>query len=472
MNDGGKGQMSWSDIVAKGNQMKVPTSSYRKDNTTYDRHSTESIVIYEREELAAQMKIHRAEVILQQSLHPDTVLFEFPASNEVGDEPTIYKMIEKQLGLAIGFRCVSHPNKNKRGNIIIEAKLTEEAHEKALTEGVTFQGVKYLGTPTNTKEEDYPEMVKIHLSNVPLALPEDLKDSLLESLAIYGKVCQIRMVKHWGYFTGDITILMDRNQTTRTFEPLQRMMYLSTWQRYYPASFKGAPPVCYHCRQSNHLKKDCPILAAILCYSCHGKVHIARNCHSNIRAHESDSDDETLEPKKRKTKEPMEQGKVGKQQVVTLTGKEKEKSEPKLVELEEEDKTITSGQGERLILKEAEKEDNDTDMTTPLEQDTDFVMGNTKNSKSSLDPNQSLQASKHAPVNDSLTMNVDTAREMLNLSTSKTPKRRSITGSRISQIPVYSDEQLDKVILTKATRSPSKSGKSTSKSGSPSEIYQ
>ncbi|SAM00534.1 hypothetical protein [Absidia glauca] len=104
----------WSEIVAKGQTMKVPTTSFRKNHDQQDRQATESIIIFERDDLAAQMKLHRAEMILQQALNPDTVLFEIPGSADLGNEGAIYKMIEKQLGLAIGFRTVSHPNKNRR----------------------------------------------------------------------------------------------------------------------------------------------------------------------------------------------------------------------------------------------------------------------------------------------------------------------------------------------------------------------
>jgi hypothetical protein len=160
----------WSELVAKGQTMKVPT---------------ESIIIFERDDLAAQMKLHRGDDSTT-SLEPGYGTFRVPRVSRFGQR-RIFKMIEKQLGLAIGFRTVSHPNKNRRGNIIIiEAKLTEDAHAEALSEGLMIQRVKYLGTPTKSTEEGYPDVVKVHVSGVPLALPEEVKEGLLESLKIYG----------------------------------------------------------------------------------------------------------------------------------------------------------------------------------------------------------------------------------------------------------------------------------------------
>lgn len=471
----------WSEIVAKGQTMKVPTTSFRKNHDQQDRQATESIIIFERDDLAAQMKLHRAEMILQQALNPDTVLFEFPGSADLGNEGAIYKMIEKQLGLAIGFRTVSHPNKNRRGNIIIEAKLTEDAHAKALTEGLTVQGVKYLGTPTKSTEEDYPDMVKVHVSGVPLALPEEVKEGLLESLEIYGKVCQIRMEKRWGYFEGNATILLDRKEKGETFEPLQRMLFLRAWERYAPAHFKGAPPVCFHCRQSDHMKKDCPVLAQIKCFECRGKGHIARNCHLT-RKYESDSDDQEEEKpdqKKRKTilveednlgvmEPPQEdsetENEAGGDTSASTTGLD---SEDSVNQSTGDNKVVDISTGD----KEMNIPEEDKDMDIP-EEDKETVeeMECTATGRLALAPQDSLQASQHAPGNSGRKMSVDSQREMLALSTAKTPRRTAIIAKKASQLPQpYDGQQEDTVVLHTVSSKKSAIPKSPPKKGTTSK---
>ncbi|KAI9309664.1 hypothetical protein BJ944DRAFT_258196, partial [Cunninghamella echinulata] len=56
------------------------------------------------------------------------------------------------------------------------------------------------------------------------------------------------------------------------------MLYLSFWDSYMPATYKGAPPVCFQCRQSGHIRKDCPMMKQITCSRCLVKGHIARFC--------------------------------------------------------------------------------------------------------------------------------------------------------------------------------------------------
>ncbi|KAI8330240.1 hypothetical protein BC941DRAFT_441328 [Chlamydoabsidia padenii] len=428
----------WSEIVAKGQKMKVPTTTFRKNKDQNDKMATASVVIFERDDLAAQMKLHRAEMILQQALNPDTVLFEFPGTADLGNEGTTYKLIEKQLGLAIGFRTVSHPNKNRRGNIIIEAKLMEEGHDKALTEGLTINGVKYLGTPTNSTEEDYPEMVKIHVSGVPLALPDEIKEGLLESMSIYGKVCQIRMEKRWGYFEGNATILLDRkaSQAGMAYEPLQRMLFLQAWERYVPAQYKGAPPICFHCRQSDHMKKDCPVLAQVKCYGCRGKGHIARHC-PMTRRHESDSDgesDDKPEPKKQKTvlvrKNSLSITETLLEKEVEVIDKANEHRDEHPESVEDTKETPSDQiQDDNVMMEEIKAMKDTGDME---------IMDCEETGKLAIDPRNSTQASKYAPANLARQMPVDSPKEMMALSTSRTPRRKTIIESRqSSKIPQY-----------------------------------
>jgi hypothetical protein len=78
-NDSGIPRTSWSDIVARGQLAKVPTALQRQD-----RHSviypTETVTLYEDENLGDQLRAQRPASIIQQALHPDTVLFTFAAN--------------------------------------------------------------------------------------------------------------------------------------------------------------------------------------------------------------------------------------------------------------------------------------------------------------------------------------------------------------------------------------------------------
>ncbi|KAG1160393.1 hypothetical protein G6F37_004026 [Rhizopus arrhizus] len=63
-----------------------------------------------------------------------------------------------------------------------------------------------------------------------------------------------------------------------TIRPLDRMLYLTAWDTYVPASFKGASPVCYYCRKSGHIRAACSSLAKQIRSSCGIRGHTVRYC--------------------------------------------------------------------------------------------------------------------------------------------------------------------------------------------------
>jgi hypothetical protein len=62
----------------------------------------------------------------------------------------------------------------------------------------------------------------------------------------------------------------------------------------YCASFKGAPPICFLCRQSGYIRKNCPRLEHVTCFNCKGKGHYARHC-PEPKANERQQLDDYLE---------------------------------------------------------------------------------------------------------------------------------------------------------------------------------
>lgn len=79
-------------------------------------------------------------------------------------------------------------------------------------------------------------------------------------------------------------MLLDRRDDNEKYQDLQRMLYLEAWDLFAPASYKGAQPVCYYCRQAGHVKRDCPSLQALTCFSCGGKGHTKSRCRNPDRS--------------------------------------------------------------------------------------------------------------------------------------------------------------------------------------------
>ncbi|CEP11038.1 hypothetical protein [Parasitella parasitica] len=61
-------------------------------------------------------------------------------------------------------------------------------------------------------------------------------------------------------------------------KPLSRMLYLSKFDCFVPATYKGAPPICHFCHQSGHIRSGCPQLTKRRCFGCDRPGHIVRFC--------------------------------------------------------------------------------------------------------------------------------------------------------------------------------------------------
>jgi hypothetical protein len=105
----------------------------------------------------------------------------------------------------------------------------------------------------------------------------------------------VKRLTNRGYFEGEAVVILDISpQDNNPWLPLERRLHLATWDIVVPASFKGAPPICFLCRQSGHIRKNCPRLEHVTCFNCKGKGHYARHC-PEPKANEGQQLDDYLE---------------------------------------------------------------------------------------------------------------------------------------------------------------------------------
>ncbi|KAI8093748.1 uncharacterized protein BX664DRAFT_358151 [Halteromyces radiatus] len=215
---------SWAQKVAKGLQAKVPAPMNSRDLMSDQIHYT-AVTLYEDEHLKDQIRIHRAEQIIQQTLEEEARQY------------------------------------------LLEVTFVENQHAcDAIEKGIIINEVNYRASPTRLHGSTQPlRMTRVFLNYVPKK-QSVLKEGILESMKFYGKVCEIKKMMNGNFFEGQISILLDTNDdgVDKKCRPLQRMLYMSHWDRYIPATFKGAPPVCYQCRQAGHIRKECPVMKHVV----------------------------------------------------------------------------------------------------------------------------------------------------------------------------------------------------------------
>ncbi|KAI9283632.1 hypothetical protein BC943DRAFT_327396 [Umbelopsis sp. AD052] len=292
-------KVSWSDIVRRGKEMRIPSTLTRQREEKSTVNSA-SKVVYEAEGFENERRAHQAAAIIKRALHPNTVLFEIDATELSKND--VYDLITKEIGEATGFRPISEYRDAK----------------KACSEGLIHEGINYVATPSIENAEKL--LTKVTLTHLPLESQEEIKEGLLQSMEKYGQVCQIRLfTTARGHFEGEAAVLLDTSKKGEEHqaEELTRMIFLEKWDGYYPATFKGAPPVCFMCRHSGHVKKDCPEMAKILCYRCNEFGHMRRDCTSvkqQRRSHEKEPEDseitrERIGKKRQRSDTPTSEGK-------------------------------------------------------------------------------------------------------------------------------------------------------------------
>jgi hypothetical protein len=408
--------LTWTEVVARGNKAKVISPLRSGRHQTFEDKLVGE-VLFDHPDLSRQILAQKAASIVQQALTPGSVLFAFPLST-FPDRVDAHTAIETQLGKTIGFRPISrYSTRTAANSFLIEAVFEQnESTIKAINEGLTHNGFVYKGSPSIDNAQG--SMTRVQLDVLRIAKAESLKDDLLRSLGHYGQVYQIKQYKYRNYFEGQITILIDTSKRGLVEDatdvaikpqPLTRMMYLDAWDIYVPASFKGAPPVCFYYRQSGHIHAKCPELACRECFQCGKTGHTKRYCMGREESDEGGSLDTYIRDIRNQKQKEAKKAELT--ETMTTDDEDVEPISSMLVDEElvesvstcREDEKIDSA-AEAMIVENINEDDEDDAVERRMVRYT---------------PNGTY-VSRHAPANICSTMDVDqegsvvsTAKDML-----------------------------------------------------------
>ncbi|KAI8087070.1 hypothetical protein BDF21DRAFT_335784 [Thamnidium elegans] len=195
-------ETSWTTVVSRGLKTKVPTP-LQKVTTEGKRESYTTSVLFEDPDIAAYTRSQQVNSILQTSLAPKAVVFEFPASI-FSHHTDAYKIIEEQLGPVHcnGFNPISRRDPRPSGNLIISTEFEDTMTiAKAISTGVVIDNIQYRAIAYKDTGSDNTSLTRVNLSVYRLEGGNDvLLSGLLASLRYYGKVRQIKKVLCRNYF--------------------------------------------------------------------------------------------------------------------------------------------------------------------------------------------------------------------------------------------------------------------------------
>ncbi|KAI7873664.1 hypothetical protein K492DRAFT_138757, partial [Lichtheimia hyalospora FSU 10163] len=234
--------LQWSQVAAKAAGMKVVTPSRSNHNSA----TMSSDILFELPEFTKQQLARKAASIIRQALTPHTVLFSIPVL-AVTHHTEVYTILAKQIGPMASVRLLSNFDVRTRKDFLIAAKFKNQAHtQAAMDSGITIDDVIYTASPTAAGAEN--PLVRVQVNLLHNADDDEILEGLLASLRYYGKVYQIRRTLCNGFFEGQLTVILDPSEgymienQHHDSQPLQRMLYLETWDVFAPASFKSADP--------------------------------------------------------------------------------------------------------------------------------------------------------------------------------------------------------------------------------------
>ncbi|OAD04160.1 CCHC-type zinc finger transcription factor [Mucor lusitanicus CBS 277.49] len=437
--------LTWAQRASDGAKLKFYQPTKRRSaEAAASSYRLVGSVLYEDDDLKGQILASKAMAIVQQALTSGSVLFSF-RKGIFGDRVDAYKAIQVQVSPLVEFRPLSVYDEKNDGSLLIEAKFeeVEDAH-KALNTGVTVDGVVYKAV--HAKEcKEFGELKHVQFTLMRIVKEPTFLIDLMDSLAHYGRVLQVKQFTRGGFFEGKFSVMLDTSVgyqveggEQKEAQPLDRMLYLSEFDCFVAATYKGAPPICHFCRHSGHIRDKCPELLKRRCYGCQKQGHMLRFCPEQ-------KDQSASYTKKQKVAQPVvgseavEKARQDTEQVMDVIAKAKVgagkedfgEEDEELGSLVDEDESLqgvesvdaSENDKSTMDMEDLQEEDHQVKSTIvdeDIEDDEIVLAGAAKR----LDTVRSSAYSKYASNDVAMNMSVDSPEEMLKLTKLKEVSQR------------------------------------------------
>ncbi|KAI8991947.1 hypothetical protein BDF20DRAFT_909652 [Mycotypha africana] len=160
-------------------------------------------LLYEAPDVAAYLRSQQITSIVHSTLTSGSVIFKFP-SKIFGHYTDAYRLITDQLGPVLGgFNPISLRSTRPLSDLIIATKFkSDDANTKAISHGVTVEHVTYKASRFVDKVDT--TFTRVNLTLFQFEDEATLISKLKKSMAIYGKVCQIKMLTNRGFFESEL----------------------------------------------------------------------------------------------------------------------------------------------------------------------------------------------------------------------------------------------------------------------------
>lgn len=451
---------TWATMASRGVPKKVLQPS-RKAMDVKDGPSLVGQVLYEDDNLKGQILAHKAMAIVQQALTSGSVLFSF-AKGLFRDRFDAYKLIESQISAAVEFRPISLYDHRNDGSLLIEALFDEVCHaDKAMTNGVTVNGLVYKACSSRESKES-GELKHVQFTLLKISKDPAFIGKLIESLSYYGQVLQVKRFTNGKYFEGKFSAILDTSvgyqvgdEETMEAKPLGRLLYLSEFDCFVSAAYKGAPPVCHFCRRSGHIRAKCPELEQRKCFGCQKTGHMVRFCpeaggkqpvylkKQKVSHETAQAQQETVAVMKRVEEEKSGNTETTNKETTDSLNSDNERDSDSDIEVETAYNEAVISSHRDMNKDHFGRDGTDDDMAVDVEDEANEVVmlaGSSALSKTDkkLAPTvpeymKSSALSKHAPSGIAVNMVIDKPSEMLQLSTlqSRTQERMKALDAKL-----------------------------------------